>query len=106
MHQAFLPWVGRRPLNDVLLRYRDFFGLFGDFRGYVDFFLLQDLVTDNYEYIKFYLPFNNFMNASTFREIDDYLIYKKRVIDFINKRNERIDKMYNEGDETTCEMCF
>jgi hypothetical protein len=28
------------PLSDTLARYEDFFGLFGDFRGYVDFFLL------------------------------------------------------------------
>src|SRR4051812_31497882 len=33
------------PLDATLARYTDFFALFGDFRGYVDFFLLQDLVT-------------------------------------------------------------
>jgi hypothetical protein len=86
------------PLHDVLLRYQDFFGLFRDFRGYVDFFLLQDLVTDNYMQIKFYLPFDNFMSAPNFRGVNDYLVYQKRVIDFINKRNDRIDKMYNEGE--------
>jgi hypothetical protein len=85
------------PLYDVFMRYRDFFGLFGDFRSYVDFFLLQDLVTDNYERIKFYLPFDNFMSAPVFRGVADYMLYKKRMIDFINKRNERIDNMYNKG---------
>ena len=54
------------PLHDVFLRYRDFFGLFGDFRGYIDFFLLQDLVTENYAQIKFYLPFDDFMSAQIF----------------------------------------
>lgn len=44
------------PLTDVSLRYQNFFGLFGDFCGYVNFFLLQDLVTENYAEIKFYLP--------------------------------------------------
>ena len=85
------------PLNDVFLRYQDFFGLFRDFRGYIDFFLLQDLVTENYAQIKFYLPFNNFMSAPNFHCVNDYLIYQERVIDFINKRNSRIDKVYNKG---------
>lgn len=31
------------PLADVLARHSDFFDLFGDFRGYVDHFLLNDL---------------------------------------------------------------
>ena len=46
------------PLHDVFLRYQDFFGLFGNFRGYIDFFLLQDLVTENYAQVKFHLPFD------------------------------------------------
>ncbi|GAG05266.1 unnamed protein product, partial [marine sediment metagenome] len=74
------------PLHDVFLRYQDFFGLFRDFRGYIDFFLLQDLVTENYAQIKFYLPFDNFMSAPIFHCVNDYLIYQERVIDFINKR--------------------
>ena len=48
------------PLQEVLLRYSDFFELFENFKGYVDFFLLQDLVSNNYETINFYLPFDNF----------------------------------------------
>jgi hypothetical protein len=83
------------PLQDVFLRYQDFFGLFRDFRGYIDFFLLQDLVTENYAEVKFYLPFDNFMTAPNFHCVNDYLIYQERVIDFINKRNSRIDKLYN-----------
>ena len=83
------------PLYDVFLRYRDFFALFSDFRGYIDFFLLQDLVSENYTEIKFYLPFNNFLSAPNFHCIRDYLLYQERVVDFINKRNNRIDKMFN-----------
>jgi len=88
----------RNPLRDVFLRYKDFFDLFNDFRGYIDFFLLQDLVTENYVQIKFYLPFDNFKSVPKFRCVNDYLIYKERVIDFINKRNSRIDKAYNRGE--------
>ncbi len=81
------------PLYNVLLRYQDFFSLFGDFRGYIDFFLLQDLVAENYDRVKFYLPFDNFMSAPVFRGVDDYLLYSKGVIDFIEKRNNRIDAL-------------
>ena len=88
------------PLHDVFLRYQKFFDLFDDFRGYVDFFLLQDLVTENYSQVKFYLPFDDFKSAPNFRDITDYLLYKKRVIDFINARSNRIDIMYNKGDKT------
>ncbi len=34
------------PLGDTLGRYNEFFSLFDDFRGYVDFFYLQDLIAD------------------------------------------------------------
>ena len=83
------------PLHDVFLRYQDFFGLFSDFRGYVNFFLLQDLVTENYAQIKFHLPFDNFMSVPDFHCVNDYLLYREGVLDFINKRNSRIDKLYN-----------
>ena len=83
------------PLHNVFLLYQDFFNLFRDFRGYIDFFLLNDLVTENYAEIKFYLPFDNFMSAPNFHCVNDYLIYQERVINFINKRNIRIDKIYN-----------
>jgi hypothetical protein len=36
---------------------------------------------------------DNFMSAPNFRGVDDYLIYQKRVIDFINTRNDRIEKI-------------
>jgi hypothetical protein len=39
-------YLGQRsPLGETLARYRDFFALFEDFRGYVEFFLLQDRST-------------------------------------------------------------
>ena len=37
---------GESPLSGVLARYARFFDLFEDFRGYVEFFLLQDLVSN------------------------------------------------------------
>jgi hypothetical protein len=77
------------PLYDTLLRYKNFFDLFGNFRGYVSFFMLDDLVDEN-EKIKFYLPFDDFKTKPGFSGVDEYLVYKEKVMTFIKLRNERI----------------
>jgi hypothetical protein len=64
--------------------------LFENFNGYIKYFLLDDLVDDNQK-IKFYLPFNDFKSPPKFSKIDDYLLYKKRVANFIKLRNENIE---------------
>jgi len=80
----------KSPLYDTLSRYRNFFDLFVDFSGYVEFFSLQDLVLDDFSQIKFYLPFDDFSSNPDFHSKSDYLKYKNRVIEFIKKRNSRI----------------
>lgn len=80
----------QNPLYDTLLRYKEFFDLFETFKGYINFFLLNDLIDKN-ENIRFYLPFDNFNTKPTFAGIEEYLIYKKGVIDFVNARNKRIE---------------
>ncbi|MDR2382681.1 MAG: hypothetical protein LBD76_02220 [Prevotellaceae bacterium] len=77
------------PLYDTLLRYEKFFELFGNFTGYIHFFLLDDLVDENLQ-IKFYLPFNDFKSPPTFSGIEDYLLYKEGIMNFVRKRNERV----------------
>lgn len=83
------------PLYDTFLRYKNFFELFESFMGYIDFFLLNDLIDIN-EKIKFYLPFDNFKTKPAFANIDEYLVYKKGVMDFIKARNKRIELWTNE----------
>jgi hypothetical protein len=78
------------PLHNTLLRYKDFFELFDSFSGYINFFLLDDLIDENGN-IKFYLPFDNFKTKPVFSQVDDYLIYKKGVLAFIKSRNKRIE---------------
>ena len=80
------------PLQEVLLRYSDFFELFENFKGYIDFFLLQDLVSNNYETINFYLPFDNFKRSSVPINLDEYLIYKNKVLNFVKARSTRINQ--------------
>lgn len=78
------------PLDEVLLRYREFFALFSNFRGYVDFFFLQDLVTEDYSTIRFFMHFDEFNTSSVPTTFDDYAEYRRRSIAFIEARNRRI----------------
>ncbi|MEM5792431.1 MAG: hypothetical protein QXM68_02865 [Candidatus Aenigmatarchaeota archaeon] len=84
-------YLGKKsPLYETLLRYKNFFDLFENFIGYVKFFLLEDLIDDKNK-IKFFLPFDNFKTRPKFSNINEYLLYKKRVMEFIRSRNKRIE---------------
>ena len=80
----------KSPLSDTLNRYSSFFNLFNNFQGYVDFFLLQDLVTKNYFSIKYLIPFESFENSPLPNNVDEYRLYKKNMTDFILARSQRI----------------
>lgn len=77
------------PLYETLTKYQNFFDLFVTFENYIEFFLLQDLIDEKGQ-IKFYLPFDNFKTPPSFYNIEEYLLYKERVVNFINSRNQRI----------------
>ena len=85
----------KSPLYDTLVRYKGFFDLFDDFLGYIHFFLLNDLINEN-KMIDFYLPFDGFRTRPTFTDVNQYLLYKNRVIRFINSRNKRIENYFND----------
>ena len=78
------------PLRETLERYTSFFQLFETFTGYIEFFLLSDLV-DEFGNVKFYLPFDDFQSPPEFKNLEDYLVYKNRVESFIKSRNRRIE---------------
>jgi hypothetical protein len=69
---------GTSPLADTLKRYSSFFALFQNFKGYVDFFLLQDLVTTDCSQIKFCLPFDRFNPSPLPKNTNEYEIYIKK----------------------------
>lgn len=79
------------PLYNTIANYKDFFDLFIDFKGYTDFFLLQDFI-DKQEQIEFSLPFDNFIRSALPQTVDEYKQYKSHSIDLMNKRNQRILK--------------
>jgi len=69
-----------------------FFSLFVNFEGYINFFLLQDLIDDNGN-INFILPFDNFNRSPLLESIVEYKLYKNKIFDLVNKRNERISNI-------------
>lgn len=78
------------PLSDVLEAYGDFFALFEDFREFVDFFHFQDLVTENYESVNFYIPLEDFTRAGTPRNLEEYISYREATLLMIEKRARRM----------------
>jgi hypothetical protein len=78
------------PLRGTLTRYSTFFDLFRDFAGYVKFFLLQDLVTEDSAAVKFFMPFGGFDRSPLPDSLERYRGYKEHAIEFIQARNRRI----------------
>jgi hypothetical protein len=78
------------PMSEVLTRYGDFFDLFDDFRGYVDFFLLDDLTTNGGSSVTFLLPFDDFRGPALPQDLGQYQTYRLRSVEFVTARNARI----------------
>lgn len=78
------------PLAETLGRYGAFFDLFGDFGGYVDHFLLNDLVKDGYSSVRFYTVFDDFASDPLPASVAEYREYMRRSTDFVQARNDRI----------------
>lgn len=81
------------PLGDTIKLYSDFFNLFVDFRGYVNFFLLQDLVTNDYGEVRFFPPFNEvppFTASPIPTSVPQFELYRQASLDFVAARNARI----------------
>ena len=87
-----LHYLGKpNPLDNVLNQNSSFFKLFESFTGYVDFFLLQDLVNPDYELIYFLPPIKQVFESSPLPESKvEYLQYMQSSTSFTLKRNERI----------------
>ena len=90
-----LQYLGKtNPLKEVLDQNSPFFKLFESFAGYVDFFLLQDLVSPNYESINFFTPIEQIFESSPYPESkEQYLQYMYSSTSFTTKRNKRIENV-------------
>ncbi|WP_306368154.1 hypothetical protein [Nocardiopsis sp. CC223A] len=79
---------GRSPLGDVLARYTDFFALFETFEGFIDHFLLHDLLDGGR--VRFAMPFDEFAMPSVPPDLATYRRYMETSMEFIHARNARI----------------
>ena len=84
------------PLYEVLCGDGRFFDLFGDFRGYVEFFLLQDLVSEDYFAVRFWDGWKDFSDNPIPQTVEGYLEFLKREVGFVGRRNGRIDNIRTE----------
>lgn len=81
------------PLSKLFAPYTDFFTLFDTFDGYVDHFLLQDLVSSDYSEVKFWKGFTDFTDDPLpAASVAEYLEYRERSMRFIRARNQRIEQ--------------
>lgn len=78
------------PLYSVLSNNKAFFDLFVTFKGYVDFFYLQDCVNDDYTQVKFWLGNGEFKYYPLPQTVQEYYLWIENELDFVNKRNKRI----------------
>lgn len=85
LHYLGLP----NPLSGTLYRYTEFFDLFDNFSGYVDFFLLGDLARG--DEVDFFLPFDSdFSKPALPTNVEEYRLYKSKTMQFVAARNQRI----------------
>jgi len=81
------------PLEETLNRFSNYFEMFVDFKGFCEFFFLQDLTLDNYSKIKYF--FGDFEINPYPKTEDKYRAYMNNAIIFINNRNKRIQEYVN-----------
>lgn len=80
------------PLYDTLKKDKEFFDLFVDFKGYVDFFYMQDCVSSDYESVVFWLGNGEFLQNPLPKTVDEYIHWINCNMDFVKQRNERIQE--------------
>ncbi|WP_285660655.1 DUF6994 family protein [Paenarthrobacter ureafaciens] len=80
------------PLAKATTAYKDFFELFVDFKGFVEFFHFQDLIVpgSDHQEIEYFLKPNNFERSGTPATTLEYIEYRENVLAFIEQRSERM----------------
>jgi hypothetical protein len=80
------------PLDAVMLRDKAFFDAFVDFKGYVDFFFLQDCVSEDYSSVKIWIGDASFKKSGLPETVEEYLQFLVKEHVFLDKRNRRIQE--------------
>ena len=84
------------PLFSTIQADKAFYNLFVDFKGYVDFFFLQDCVTEDYKTVRIWQGKGDFNENPYPQDVEQYLRWIDNQLDFTAKRNQRIAEACNE----------
>lgn len=79
------------PLDTALQRSKSFFEMFVDFKGYVDFFMLQDCVDENYN-VNLWLDTSLWITDPMPESVESYMNWIDKELDFVAKRSERMER--------------
>ena len=86
------------PLFKVLDADRKFYELFVDFKGYVDFFYLQDCVTSDYKNVIFLQDDCSLAQTMPLpRSAGEHIVWTERSLQLISKRAERMKTALESG---------
>jgi hypothetical protein len=77
------------PLDNTFGRYPEFFTLFSDFAGFVEFFHLHDIV-DEAQQVRFFMAFDGFVVDPRPTTVDGWRSYRDLASEFLRARNRRI----------------
>lgn len=80
------------PLYNTLKKDKEFFDLFVDFKGYVDFFYMQDCVSSDYNSVIIWLGKGDFSQNPLPNTVDEYIHWINCNLEFVKRRNQRIQK--------------
>ena len=80
------------PLTKDLQKDSAFFDLFVDFKGYVDFFYLQDCVSADYQKVDIWLGSGDFTAEPLPATVEEYFRWMNCNLEFVAKRNHRIQQ--------------
>ena len=80
------------PLSKVIESDKAFYDLFVDFKGYVDFFFMQDCVSDDYSSVDIWMGDASFKKNGLPETVEDYFRFLVREHIFLDKRNQRIQE--------------
>ena len=80
------------PLTKVIEQDKAFYELFVDFKGYVDFFFLQDCVSEDYSSVNIWRGDASFRKSGLPETVEDYFKYLLKEHIFLDNRNRRIQE--------------
>ena len=80
------------PLSKVIEGDKAFFDLFVDFKGYVDFFFMQDCVSEDYSSVDIWLGDASFTKSGAPQTVEDYYRFLLKEHMFLDDRTRRIQE--------------